>query len=267
MGNVYSISEDGSTKPIDRIRCKNEDRELQLLLEKNPDLLPGDQISPQDPRRWLLVKREMPVPDPSSGVDRWIIDFFFVDQDATPTFVECKPFNDTRSRREVVGQMFEYAANGHYYWTKDELREYAEETAKGRELSLEDALGSIAPEDPGVDAFFERVEDNLREGQIRIIFFLEESPMELRSVVDFLNKQMERSEVLLVEARQFSHEGVKVVVPTLFGYTEQARAVKRRVTVTTPGERKRWDERRFLEDAEEQLDGEHLATIRRLYAW
>ena len=267
MGDVYSISEDGSTEPMDRIRCKNEDRELQLLLEKNPDLLPGDQISPQDPRRWLLVKREMPVPDPSSGVDRWSIDFFFVDQDATPTFVECKRFNDTRSRREVVGQMFEYAANGHYYWAKDELREYAKETAKGRELSLEDALGSIAPEDPGVNAFFERVEDNLREGQIRIIFFLEESPMELRSVVDFLNKQMERSEVLLVEARQFSHEGVKVVVPTLFGYTEQARAVKRRVTVTTPGERKSWDERRFFEDAEEQLDGEHLAALRKLYAF
>ena len=250
---------------MDRIHCKNEDRELQLLLEKNPDLLPGDQISPQEPRRWLPVKREMPVPDPSSGVDRWSIDFFFVDQDATPTFVECKRFNDTRARREVVGQMFEYAANGHYYWTKDQLREYAEETAKGKGLSLEDALRSIAPEDPSVDAFFERVEDNLREGQIRIVFFMEESPMELRSVVDFLNKQMERSEVLLVEARQFSHAGVKVVVPTLFGYTEQARAVKRRVTVTTPGERRRWDEARFFEDAEKRLDGGNLAALHRLY--
>lgn len=267
MGSVYAIGRDGTTEPMDRIYCKDEDRELQLLLEKNPDLLPGDQISPQEPRRWLPVKREMPVPDPSSGVDRWSIDFFFVDQDATPTFVECKRFKDTRARREVVGQMFEYAANGQYYWTKDRLREYAEKTAEGNGLSLEDAVGSIGPEDPSVDAFFERVEDNLREGQIRIVFFMEESPMELRSVVDFLNKQMERSEVLLVEARQFSHHGMKVVVPTLFGYTEQARAVKRRVTVTTPGGRKRWDERLFFEDAEEQLEGEHLAALRKLYAF
>jgi hypothetical protein len=267
MGHVYTIGEDGSTKPMDRIRCKNEDRELQLLLEKNPDLLPGDQINPEEPRRWLLVKREMPVPDPSSGVDRWSIDFFFVDQDATPTFVECKRFNDTRARREVVGQMFEYAANGHYYWTEDQLRGYAEEAAKGRGLSLEDAVGSIAPEDPSVDAFFERVEDNLREGQIRIVFFLEEAPMELRSVVDFLNKQMERSEVLLVEARQFSHGGVKVVVPTLFGYTEQARAVKRKVSVTTSGVRKRWDEQLFFEDAEECLEGKYVAALRKLYTF
>jgi len=267
MGDVYTIGEDGSTEPMDRIHCKNEDRELQLLLEKNPDLLPGDQISPQDPRRWLLVKREMPVPDPSSGVDRWSIDFFFVDQEATPTFVECKRFNDTRARREVVGQVFEYAANGHYYWTKDELREYAEETAEGKDIPLEDALESIVPEDSGVDAFFERVEDNLREGQIRIVFFLEESPMELRSVVDFLNKQMERSEVLPVEARQFSHGGVKVVVPTLFGYTEQARAVKRWVTVTTPGARKRWDKRLFFEDANERLEDKHVAALQKLLAF
>ena len=266
MGNVYTIGEDGSTERMNPIYCKDENLELQRLLEKNPDLIPGDQISPEEPRRWLPVKREMPVPDPSTGADRWSIDFFFVDQDATPTFIECKRFNDTRARREVVGQMFEYAANGHYYWTKEQLREYAEESGKARGQALEDALVSIAPEDPDVDTFFGRVEDNLREGQIRLIFFMEESPMELRSVVDFLNKQMERCEVLLVEARQFSRDGVKVVVPTLFGYTEQARAVKRRVTVTRSGaERKQWDERLFFEDAKEQLDAGQLAAVRKLY--
>jgi len=83
------------------IRCKDEEAELQLVLEKNPDLLPGDHINPDSPRRWLLVAREMSVPDPSSGQDRWAIDFVFLDQDAIPTFVECKRFADTRSRREV----------------------------------------------------------------------------------------------------------------------------------------------------------------------
>ena len=85
-----------------KVRCADEDRELQQILEKNLDLLPGDQINPEDPRRWLLVKREMPVQDPGSGQDRWSIDFVLLDQSATPTFVECKRFGDTRSRREVV---------------------------------------------------------------------------------------------------------------------------------------------------------------------
>src|SRR5262245_27097115 len=81
MGQVYLVGTDGRSEPMERIRCKNEDQELQRLLESNFELLPGDQIDPDEPRRWLLVKREMPVPDPSTGSDRWSIDFFFVDQD------------------------------------------------------------------------------------------------------------------------------------------------------------------------------------------
>lgn len=134
MVKIYEVKKNGSTEAITKIQCKDEDTELQRLLEKNPDLLPGDQINPADPRRWLLIKREMPVPDPSTGSKQWSVDFLFADQDARPTFIECKRFNDTRSRREVIAQMLDYAANGHYYWTKDELREFAEKAAKNKRL-------------------------------------------------------------------------------------------------------------------------------------
>lgn len=108
MSKLYVIAEDGTTTPMSSIYCKNEDHELQWILVKNPDLLPGDQIKPSDPRRWLLVRREMPVPDPITGGGRWSIDAFLVDQDGIPTFIECKRYGDTRARREVVGQMLEY---------------------------------------------------------------------------------------------------------------------------------------------------------------
>jgi hypothetical protein len=39
-----------------------QEAHLQTLLARYPDLLPGDQITPDDPRRWLLVAREMAVP-------------------------------------------------------------------------------------------------------------------------------------------------------------------------------------------------------------
>ena len=85
------------------IKCKDEDKELQTLLVQNHELFTGDQINPEDPRRWLLIKREMPVQDPGTGASRWSIDFYFVDHVGVPTFVECKRFKDTRSRREVEG--------------------------------------------------------------------------------------------------------------------------------------------------------------------
>ena len=98
MSKAYVILDDGSTEPMERVRCKYEDKELQHILERNMNLLPGDQIKPDDPRRWLQVEREMPVPDPVTGTNRWNIDFFLVDQSAMPTLVECKRFEDTRSR-------------------------------------------------------------------------------------------------------------------------------------------------------------------------
>jgi hypothetical protein len=267
MPNVYVIGLDAQPRAMEPVQCKNESEELQHLLELNHDLLPGEQIDPDDPRRWLMVKREMPVQDPRTGNSRWAVDFFFVDQGAIPTFVECKRFLDTRSRREVVGQMIEYAANGHYYWNKEAIREFAEAAAKARGRTLEEALKDLAPtEFDSVDEFLDRVEANLREGQVRLVFFLEEAPQELKSIVDFLNRQMERSEILLVEARQFSDGTTKVVVPTLFGYTEQARQVKQRPPPPISGRRK-WSESAFFEDAEAAADHPTVEAIRQLYEY
>lgn len=247
------------------VRCSKESDELQSVLEKNPDLLPGDQINPDDPRRWLQIEREMPVPDPSTGTDRWSIDFLFSDQSAIPTFVECKRFNDTRSRREVIGQMMDYAANGHYYWSSTDLSSRAEALAGRHGTSLASQFEILRPDDElDIDMYFERVENNLREGQVRLVFYLEEAPSELKSVVDFLNKQMERSEVLLVEAKQYQDGDVTVIVPSLFGYTEEARQVKRTVTVTS-GTRRRWDYESFFEDAARKLDAADVERVRKLY--
>ncbi len=264
VANVYVINSDGSTTEMAGIRCKSEDLELQRILELNPNLMPGEQINPTDPRRWLIVKREMPVPDPVTGDNRWSIDFFFVDQDATPTFIECKRYGDTRAKREVIGQMFDYAANGHYYWSKNEMREYAEQSLNKSDISLEEEIKRLHPDNiDSVDEFFQRVEDNLREGIIRLAFFMEESSPELRSIVDFLNKQMELTEVLLIEARQYEYEGMKIVTPILFGYTEEARRVKKTLSITTD-KRRKWDRESFFNDAGERLAENEVSLVKEL---
>ena len=88
---------------------------LQELLAKYPDLLAGEQINSTEPRRWLLITREMSVPDEQEGAGRWSLDHLFPDQDAVPTLVEVKRSTDTQLRREVVGQMLDDAANAVVY--------------------------------------------------------------------------------------------------------------------------------------------------------
>jgi hypothetical protein len=252
MANAYMVNtDDATTQQMTTVQCKSEEKELQNILEHNFQLLPGDQIEPDAPCRWMLVKKEMPVPDSASGSNRWAIDFFFVDQNAIPTFVECKRYADTRSRREVIGQVLEYAANAQHLWTKDTIREHAKDTAKDRSTSVEDSLRSLQIEAPeAVDEFFAKVEEKLKNAEIRIVFFLEKAPEELKRLVEFLNTQMVSSDVLLVEARQYEANGLRIVVPQLFGFTERARQVKQNSkTAGTQQSGAEWNWERLRDDA------------------
>lgn len=62
-----------------------------------------------------------------------------------PTLVECKRFDDFRARREVVGQMLDYAANGKEYWSKDRLLSMASEAARKSGTELETAIRDLNP--------------------------------------------------------------------------------------------------------------------------
>ena len=47
----------------------DEDK-LQGVIDSYPELLVGDLINPEDPPRWLVVKREAGVPGSGEGGDR-----------------------------------------------------------------------------------------------------------------------------------------------------------------------------------------------------
>jgi len=199
MTRIYRVLEDGTTPLMSSVICKDEEKELQDLLERNPQLLAGEQISPDDPRRWLLIKREMDVPDPQSGAARWSVDFLFGDQDAVLTFVECKRSEDTRARREVIGQVLDYAANAHRLWTADLLRQYATRTAAAGGKPLADAIAQLGANATDVAGdYFDRAIENLKKNELRIVLFLESAPVELKSLVEFLNRDLTTVEVLIV---------------------------------------------------------------------
>lgn len=130
----------------------------------------------------MLVHREMAVPDHSGGSVRWSLDHLFLDADGVPTFVEVKRASDTRIRREVVGQMLDYAANGLAYWPASLLREEAERTHGGAAAlaeKLQPLLAEAGAQDD-VDGYFQRVAANLAAGRARLVFVADEVPIELQ---------------------------------------------------------------------------------------
>jgi hypothetical protein len=82
-------------------------------------------------------------------------------------------------------------------------------------------------------------------------------------LVDFLNRQMERTEVVIVEARQYEDSHGRVVVPSLFGFTEEARLVKKVVTVTDAADRRTWDVPSFLAAVDSRVP-QAAASVRAL---
>ncbi len=137
---------------------------LQTLLAKYPALLAGNQIDPHAPRKWLLIERECGVPSEEGRIGRWAIDHLFLDQDATPTIVEVKRSTNTEIRRQVVGQMLDYAANAVVYWPVPYMRERFVATCESSELAPDAKLSEFLGEDGDAEEFWEKANRNLRDG-------------------------------------------------------------------------------------------------------
>lgn len=69
----HIIDPTGHTRPMTRIRCHDEIRELQDLLHLNPTLLPGDQINPAGPRRYFISSCWCVVQSGSVGGDGQVL--------------------------------------------------------------------------------------------------------------------------------------------------------------------------------------------------
>jgi hypothetical protein len=200
---------------------------LQTWLAKYPELLVGNQINAKEPRRFLLIEQECGVPAKESGVDRWKIDHIFLDQDSVPTMIEVKRSSDTRVRREVVGQMLDYAANATAYWPASRMRERFENHCAQNGLDAEEVLTEFLLESVEADDFWTKADKNLKERRLRLMFVADKIPPELQSIVEFLNEQLDHTEVLAIEIKQFvAQQGLRCLAPRVIGQTAKAQEVK-----------------------------------------
>lgn len=189
---------------------------LQKLIEQYPQTIPGSQIDPgsEDPPRFVLLCREM-------TIGSWSLDFLLVDQYSIPTLVETKLVENPESRRAVVGQIMEYAANAADAWGEGRLREKAAEywSKRGKELG-EVLIEAFGGDDFDVDDFWSNVEENLQRSKIRLIIAADELHPEVRRIIEYLNTETRNIAILGLELRCYGEdEDFIVLVPRLVGQT------------------------------------------------
>jgi len=224
MGEKIFLLDNETLLTIEETTYETEDK-LQTYLEKHVDLLGAEQISSDAPPNFVLVKREMPISDTEDSEGRWSLDHLFIDEEGVLTLVEVKRSTDFRIRREVIGQLLEYAANADAYLSVSKIKkhgdEYWRQNAGGK--TLDDILiqrFGLNPDD--IEGYWKKVEDKLSRGFVRLIFAADKLPRELKRIIEYLNMQCERMEVLGLEIKLYSGDNKRVLVPRIIGQSEQA---------------------------------------------
>lgn len=261
MSGVYLIQNNDELVEFIEQGFESEDL-LQGYLAKYPNLLAGDQINSDNPRRWLLISRELSLSSENAN-ERWSVDHLFLDQDAIPTIVEVKRSTDTRIRREVVGQMLDYAANGVVYWPLEKLQSAFEANCQKAGLDPTQVLDDFLAGQSEADKFWQEAKTNLQAGRVRLIFVSDTIPSELRRIVEFLNTQMDPAEVLAVEIKHFVGQGQRTLIPRLVGQTAEAQQKKG----TLPRESRQWDEPSFFSDLEARNGMAQSQVARKILDW
>jgi hypothetical protein len=236
---------------------------FQKLLADHPAILTGDRRDADAAHRWLLVRREMGVPDQQLGSDRWAVDHLFLDQDGVPTLVEVKRGTDPRIRRELVGQMLDYAANAVVYWPVEMIRSRFLARCETENIDADEKLVAFLGEEADPDAFWANVKTNLQARKVRMVFVADVISPELRRIVEFLNEQMDPAEVLALEIKQYTAGDLRTLVCNLIGQTAQAEERKG----TSSGPARAWDEEAFFSRAAGMCSPSVVDALKRLYDW
>jgi hypothetical protein len=217
---IFIISQDQlQTLPYRSMRSgflgKSLEDALQTLLQKYPEVIPGAQISPalDSPPQFLLLRREMPI-------GNWSLDHLYVDQYGILTLIETKLAENPEARREVIGQIIEYAANSTTAWASGKLRQYATEFWNNQGKLLEDVIIETFG-DIDIENLWELIEENLKHNRIRLIITADDIRPEVRRMIEFLNREMQNTEVLGLELRPYGDDVESLVlVPRVIGQTQ-----------------------------------------------
>ena len=239
-------------------RVLGETADLQPLLAQAPQLLAGDVDG--EATRYVLVQRELGIAHGENAGARWSLDHLFLDQEGVPTLVEVKHSSNTEIRREIVGQLLEYAANFSNHWTAERIRDSFEARwrAKDREPGevLEETVGAS-----DIELFWAGVDEKISARRLRLIFAADTIPSELRQIIEFLNEELQNTEVLGVEIREHAGEsGGSLITARTIGSTEAAQVTKGR-------KRRRWTESDYLASVEQNRTTEDHAAVLKLIAW
>ncbi|MCB0877424.1 MAG: hypothetical protein KDC46_00380 [Thermoleophilia bacterium] len=219
---MFTLTGDGDVAPLGVLPWESEDV-LQDLIGRAPQLIGGAGT------RLVLAQRELGIADAPDSGSRWSLDHLFLDAEGVPTLVEVKRSSDTRIRREVVGQLLDYAANAVKYLPPTAIRSAFESRCDDEGLDASALIDELVAGSVDTESYWTRVATNLEAGRLRLVFVADVIPPELQRIVEFLNEQMQLTEVLAIRVQRFAAtaaDAPATIVAERVGDTSEAQRTK-----------------------------------------
>ena len=220
-GTPVLVDPEGRTERLKRIPLREKDIDegwLQKRLHESPEILPINEI---DPGFGPLVPIGREIHTPAGPMDN-----LYISPQGAITLVEAKLWRNPQARREVVGQILDYAKELSL-WSYDDLNERAQKFAGKSLWELVSTSGGTLDESRFVDA----VSRNLKNGRFLLLIVGDGIREEMERLADFLHNSPDlRFTLALVELQiyRFDDADQYLVMPMIVGRTiEITRAVVR----------------------------------------
>ena len=204
---------------------------LQRILKEHPELIPG-----VNSEAHVCIEFQSAV-GPA--------DVVAVDSINGLTLVECKLASNREVRREIIGQVLDYASR---FWRMS-VEDFDEQWRTRTSHSLfEDSQTA--------DALRSKLETNLSSGEFRIILAVDEINSDLRRIVEYLNHVTVSSVgVIAVVFSRSEHEGMEILSRQIYGQElAESKGARSRQ------DRDRWSQDQFIAWVDENDPGASLAV-------
>ncbi len=188
-----------------------QEEDIQALVHGHPSVLPIEEIDPIF-KGAVAICRELETP---AGP----IDNFLVTPSGLPVLVECKLWRNAEARREVVGQILDYAKELARFTVSDLQREVAKRLGRGPSALL-DIVRDAAPDVDEVE-FNDNLTFNLRRGRFLLLLVGDGIRERVEAIAEYLQAHAGLHFSLgLVELPIYElPDGSRVVAPRVLAHT------------------------------------------------
>jgi hypothetical protein len=218
---------------------------LQEILFRDPDIVPVEDISSDTELSPIkLMLKEVGLP--GSGAT----DLVGIDKNGNIYIIETKLARNPEVRRQVIGQILEYAAFLHEKgldWLDDVVK-------KQKNVSISEYFDKLNDPDWDKESFEQNLRDNLNLGTFKLFIAVDEMNPDLQRIINYMENVLSM-EIYALELRYFKDkDGMEILVPNVHGGKKKP-----------PKPLPTWNWDRFVEDAKKKVDAATLATLQKLY--